>query len=342
MQATRRWLLCGVMASFCLTVFTCYVSMSLHPRFEHRDETIDMQLRILEGKDYVVDGDSIYFPEFQNRVLFGLVLREVLKVTPLKKQLTYRVLRFATGLLALFAFWTLLTLGAGVSERTALVALGLLAYAKVYTYNHGWEHPTDFFDVFFTCGFAWAVFTKRRLALLGIVIAASFNRESSPYAGVLWFFMHGFSEKYKPQVKEMAFGALVSVTALAAVLSLRYGFGGWRAIAPQTTGIIWIASMLYAAMKNPLDGWLTLLVCLAIPYAYWIGSRWKTLPAEWQRLTIGGVAVACLSGFFSVMMELRTFLPAITVLTLVAAKAETFGQTSVLPAATKVRTLQAA
>ncbi len=312
----------GIAASFCLAIFTCFISNNLHPRFEHREETIQQQLRILEGKDYIIEGRPIYIHEFQNRVIPGLVLKAATRVGVLRIGQWYLVLRFTSGFLAFFLLYLLLTKTAKVQEKTAVVAVALLAYAKVYGYNHGWEHPTDFPDIIFMTGFLWATLRHRPLAITGLTLMACFNRESSAFAGVIWFFFYGLSDKGKLKPREATFGIGLTLMALVTVYGIRFYFGGPRSLAPETKGIFGIYEMVSSSLKNPLSGWITLLFCMALPYFVWIKSNWATMPSDWKRLTIGGVVVAAILGSVSLIQELRTFLPALTILTLVAAKAE--------------------
>jgi hypothetical protein len=58
--------------------------MNAGGRLEHRGETIALQQAILRGEPGTLDGRPIYFPQFQNRILFPIVLASVVRVTALE------------------------------------------------------------------------------------------------------------------------------------------------------------------------------------------------------------------------------------------------------------------
>jgi hypothetical protein len=304
----------GALWAFCLAVLTCFVSNNLHPRFQNRSETISEQFAILNGESYTLSGKETYFPEFQNRVLFPWILSSAEKLGILSTSQWYLVLRFLSAFLAFFLFWGLARAFNPTDAATPLVAMALLAYALVFTYNHGWEHPTDYFDILFTTGFLWLSLTRRRFALFCLTLLASFNRESSAFAGPIWFFLYGFDESWKARRSEMLYGTLLSLAGLLTVLSLRVGLGGMKALAPQTFGLLWMPQMVAEGMRNPIAGWMTLLFCLSVPFALWFSAVWKQSAPRLRRLAISGAVIAVISGSFSVIMELRTFIPALTVL----------------------------
>ncbi len=315
----RRSVPTAILWSLCLAVFTCFVSNNLHPRFQNRSETIEEQLAIPRGEPYSIGSKSIYFAEFQNRVLFGLALSTASSLKLLRLGQWYLVLRFFTAFLAFFLFWRLATKHGRADDAVSLTAMGLLAYCMVFTFNHGWEHPTDFLDIAFMTGFVGLTVQGRWGTLALLTLIASFNRESSAFAGVVWFFLHRFYSTGRPRVNHWLAGSAQTHLALVAVLSIRYQLGGEKALARQTFGLFWMPEMVRESLKNPIAGWITLLVAMVTPIGFWLAAQWRFLEASNRRLVAAGVAVAMVSGSFSVMMELRTFLPAVTILLYVAA-----------------------
>jgi hypothetical protein len=315
----RRSVLTALLWSLCLAVFTCFVSNNLHPRFQNRAETIEEQLAITRGDSYSIGSKETYFAEFQNRVLFGFALSLAGSMKLLRLSQWYLVLRFLTAFAAFFLFWQLSTKHGKANTTASFAAMGLLAYCMIFTFNHGWEHPTDFLDIAFMTGFLGLTLQNRWGFLALLTLIASFNRESSAFAGVVWFFFHGFSAKGRPRVKHLIAGCALTLLALATVVSLRYLFGGEKALARQTFGLFWMPEMVRESLKNPLAGWITLLLAMAAPLALWLGAQWESINPSNRRLVASGIAVAMVSGSFSVMMELRTFLPAVTILLYVAA-----------------------
>ncbi len=319
----RSALFVGIVLSFSFAILTAFVSNNLHPRFEHREETIQEQLAILQGQSYVIDGKLIYFPEFQNRVLFPALLTAASLLRPSALGGIYLILRLLTIFLAFLVFWFLLLLVGSVSPRTAALGLGALAYVLIFTFNHGWEHPTDVLDVIFISLLLALCLRKRRLAVILVTVLASANRESSPFVGVIWLALYGISAGRKLNRSEIAFGLGLMVVGVVSVLSIRYLFGGAKAFAPQTMSIFLMGSFLHDAIA-PLSpsSWLVLLVAMILPLAVWIGSNRQRLTGVEKRLLLAGIAIACIAPIFGIIEELRFFIPAAVILIFVACCAD--------------------
>ena len=135
-----------VLLSAALALVTPGVSMNAGGRLEHRSETIALQQAILRAEPGTLDGRPIYFPQFQNRILFPVVLATVVRVTALEPSRVYLVLRILSSWLA---FWIVLGVAdrlSGSPERATKTA-ALLALALILSFNHPWEHPTDVIDM---------------------------------------------------------------------------------------------------------------------------------------------------------------------------------------------------
>jgi hypothetical protein len=183
-DAGRRLLL-GLILSLCFAVFTSFVSNNLQSRSQNRDDSIQKEFSILAGKPFLLGGWPVYFPEFQNRVLFAAALSALNALGVASLEQCYVFLRLCTSVLAFFMLWQLLTRSTGADDRTAAMGLGALAYVLVFEFNHGWEHPTDFQDVIFTLGFLWASLHRRWVSLILITFVACFSRESAVFAGLI-------------------------------------------------------------------------------------------------------------------------------------------------------------
>jgi hypothetical protein len=224
---------CALAIAF--AVFTCFVSMNIEPRFLHRGETIRQQMAILAGQDFELNGVPTYFGSLQNRVLFPLALKAVSSVgQPLSMSQWYLALRLTTAVGAALLVWWLLRSQAGARPKLAAVGLGVLAYEMVFTFNHGWEHPTDFPDVALTTLWLWAVLKRRHWAAVAVAAVGALNRESAAFAGVVWVVLYGVTERFRLRLPEVAFGTFLSGAAYACVLAARWVFGGARAFQVNT------------------------------------------------------------------------------------------------------------
>lgn len=322
-DSRMRLLLAGIVLACSFAVGTTFVSNNLHPRFEHRAETIEQQFAILQGRPYLLDGVRTYFPEFQNRILFPLLFAVTAQSRIGSISQEYLVLRLLTATLAFLVFWHLLTAVGGVSLRVAAVGMGMLAYVLIFTFNHGWEHPTDYLDVIMASLFVWVCLAHRRLAAVGLALLAAANRESAPFIGVIWFALYGMGPDRKPQYKEIAFAAGLVVLAYGMVLSIRYALGGTAALAPQTTAIVWLGDFIgeFIARPSP-SGWPVLLVAMVAPLALWLWVDREWMGPTEKRLLLAGVAIALIAPLFGIVKELRFFIPAAVPLIYTACCAE--------------------
>jgi hypothetical protein len=319
-MSKRQDIIVGSLVAFCCAMVTSFVSLNLAPRLEHRSEVIDQQFRILEGRSYTFNGVPRYFPEFQNRFLFAAVLKAAASLGGASEEQWYVALRLITGFLAFFVFWGLLRVAGGADAKTAVMAMGLMAYEFVLTYNHGWEHPTDYFDFLFIGLFIWSALQKGRLLMFLCVFLASCNRESSAFAGVIWFFLHALTAKQRIKFSEGLFAAGLSLSGYGMVILLRYLLGGEQALAAQTLAIQWWRAYFLRLVHEPsIWSWPVLLTCMALPICLWNWANRLQRPLKQEQLLGAGVVIALISMTFAILEELRIFIPAATVLVFASA-----------------------
>jgi len=318
--------------SLALAVFVCYVSNNLHPRFEHRSETIAQQVAILAGEPYPIDGVPTYFSVFQNRVVFPLALAAT---TAVMGRLGlggvgqwYLLVRLGAAFGAFFVFWFLLRRVARAGPVIAGAGLGLLAYELVFTFNHGWEVTSDFPDVAFTALMLWAALAYRRWALLLVAVLASFNRESSIFAGVFWLVLYGLGPRWTVRPREVAFGLLLIVVSYATVLGVRWWFGGAKALSAvnlqygaDSAGRLLDAAGEVLKQPSPSSWPVLLLAALAVP-ALWLYRNRDWLGATERRLVLLAVVLLPLCVVFGTPSELRIYTTAFVVLVYVATAGE--------------------
>jgi hypothetical protein len=329
--SAARDLLVGAQLSGALAIFLCFISNNLNPRFQHRAETIQQQLAILQGQPYAFDGVPTYYGAFQNRVLFPLALRGAVSLGPLDSARaigpTYLVLVLATAFGALLVFWYLLRKQAGASPKLAAAGLGLLAYECVFTFNQGWEHPSDFPDVAFTALLLWAALSHRRLSLLALTLVAGLNRESAVFAGVLWCCLYAWTAPARLRARELAFGAAVSGIGFLFVVGVRWYLGGARAVSDGNfseipVALTKIANDLSVALHPTPASWpILLLAMLALPGVWLWWNRAQIDERHGQLLVASGV-IFLISVVFGQLSELRDFLTTIVIVAYVAVAVE--------------------
>jgi hypothetical protein len=340
--AIRPDLLPAVLLSCSLAVFVCYVSNNLHPRFEHRSETIAEQVAVLAGESYPINGVPTYFSVFQNRVIFPLALAATTGVTG-RLGLGgigqwYLLVRLGAACCAFLIFWYLLRRVARAEPVIAGAGMGLLAYELVFTFNHGWEVTSDFPDVAFTALMLWATLTHRRWSLLLVAVLASFNRESSIFAGVIWLFLHGIGPRWRLRLPEIAFSLLLIVVSYATVLGVRWWFGGAKALSAvnlEYGSSSWgrLVEAVDAVLKQPsLSSWPVLLLAAVTVPGLWLYRNRDRLGAQLRRLVLLAGVLFLLSVVFGTPNELRIYMTSLVVLAYVATAGEAT-RTAVAPAA---------
>lgn len=318
---TREWLLCAVVSAILATA-VCFASDRINNRSERRAEAIQMELALLEGRSFYESGHLTYIPAFQNRILFPLLLKAGSSLNLLSLAGWYVLIRFLTAWAMLIAFWCALRRVAGANIKLASVGLLLLAYSLLFTFNLPLVLTSDFPDAAFTAIFILAALECRRWLLLGASVVAAANRESAVFAGVIWFFLHGWEKKARLKFGETAFAVLVSVLSYATVLLLRYQFGGARAIASNTQ-LITIKTNLYLVwrfLQRPWVpySWAMMLAAMVLPAVLWIIINRKQVVAERRRLLIAAFVIALISAVFGIISEPRIFIPGTVLLTFVA------------------------
>lgn len=317
-----REIVISLVLAGCLALLVVFVSSYQGERQENRHEIIQMQFDLLQGKDYVLNGRPMYLAPFQNRVLFPLALVAVTRLGVLDANDSYLILRLAETVLAfLTMYWAARAISGG-SPKLAAVGMLLLAYCLILTFGFNWEHPTDMLDVVFTALMVLATVRHRASLLLLVALFAATNRESAAFAGVMWGICYGLNEKRKPNLPELGRAFLLTAIPYAAVLLLRYAFGGARAIVGETQMITAITS-LRSDLQILLDyttpfNWLTLGIAMFVPPLLWAASNWRTMHYLQRRLVYTALVLVLISFLFGILSELRIFIPSIVILVLTA------------------------
>jgi hypothetical protein len=206
---------------------------------------------------------------------------------------------------------------------TATLGAGSLAYGLVFTFNHPWEHPTDFIDVIAFCLFLWLALSKQRVALMIATLVATFNHETAAFAGVVWWCLWGFGPGPRVDWKESWFAAALGLASyglstgvkmlMITDRSIGYVADGWRTI-PQ----------FIEAIKHPLPfSWPILLVAMMLPTALWLAANRLLITREGWRLLWAAGAIVVLASPIAFWSELRSvFLAPSVIITFVATATE--------------------
>lgn len=305
----------------CLAFFLFYCSANINSRDKHRGESINKEMMIVEGRSYVLLGQEYYFPEFQNRVIFALSLNALSRMPLLSLEGWYLLLRFIFAAAGLLLFFCACRSAGGCSRDLSLVGCGALIYGMVLSFNHQWEHPTDFLDVIFFSIFILLTIKKKGLLLMLFAVAAAASRESCVFAGLIWAIVNGLERQvWRERIKVAGFGFLVSLLSYAAVVGLRYSFGGSRALARlQSTGFARLFDSLRTIADHPSPFvWPVLATMIIGPPVLWISYNRKQVEPVHRRLMLATVVITLLTMVPGGWYELRAFIPSIVLLTYAA------------------------
>lgn len=312
-----------VALSACLAIFICFVSENLGGRAEHHSEVVRNQFAILEGRHQTFDGVENPLPQFASRIMFPAMLATAASNQSLNDWQWYVVLRGTTAFIAFLAFFLLCLAQERMTLITSTLGAAALAYALVFTFNHPWEHPTDFLDVIAFCVFLRLALNKQRVALTIATLIATFNHETAAFAGVVWWCLWGIDAGFRLKWKESLFAATLTIasyglsTGVKMLMipdrSLAYVADGWRTI-PQ----------FVEAIKHPLPfSWPILLLAMMLPTTLWIAANRSFISNEGRRLLWATVAIVVLASPIAFWSELRSvFLAPSVILTFVATATE--------------------
>lgn len=309
-----------LLLSAALALVTTAVSMNIGRRLEHRAETVSLQEAILRAEPGTLDGRPIYFPQFQNRILFPIVLAATVRLTGFEPGRAYLMLRILS---AWFAFWLVLQVAerlSGSPERATQTAV-LLALAMILTFNHPWEHPTDVLDMaVFAVAVPWTL-ERHYGRMMALAMLASTNRESSVFLSLLWGAVEWSRTGWSRRLLLETIG--LGLAATATVMSLRWGMGGMRAVAGPDMPLGYTIASLRAFLRHPSPhDWPLLLLALLIVCAAAVWHR--PLTREQVAILATGVLMALLSAIGGAAEELRIYIPAMTVAIMASASRPSF------------------
>ena len=308
---------------FSLSIIVCFVSNNVLTRLDHRRETVRQQFAILEGHSYLVDGQEADWPPFRSRVLFPAMLALASRWEIVPPEAWFVILRLATAFVGFLAFSLLLIEVAGASLKLAAAGCGWLALGLILTFNHSWEHPTDFLDVIFFSVALWLAVRKQRASLFAATVLGTLNHQTAAFGGVLWMCLHGLDSSRRIRPIEIGYaGLLMASSRLTSWLvekAIR-GSAGWDYV---VNGYQTIEQLRHFLAHPYASGWPVLLFALVAPTVVWLTVNRKTLDAIDRRILVAAAMTIAISSVVAFMAELRSvFLTPHVMATFVAAGAE--------------------
>jgi hypothetical protein len=208
--------------------------------------------------------------------------------------------------------------------KIAGLGAGALAYGLVFTFNHGWEHPTDFLDVAFFSVFLWLALQRRRALLALVVFLATLNHETAAFAGVIWFGLWGVEPHLKLNWREAAYSAALVIGSYSISTAVKFWFGGsGQSVGYVINGYLTISQFMDALRHPRPDAWPILLLAMVLPVSLWLWSNRAVVQGDVRKLVWVSLGIVVLSSPMAYWSELRSvFLAPLVIITFAATVAE--------------------
>jgi hypothetical protein len=325
----RELIVCSLL-SLAFGIFICTASNKIYNRQDNYSESVEMERAILRGQPFQNSGRLSYMAPWQNRVFFPALLETGIHIGVFSPSGWYVLLRLLCSIAMFAVLWFALRIYARASYKLAAGGLLLLAYCMFLTFSNRTALTFDFPDAMFTAAFIIASLRRSRVLLLALAIFAATNRESSVFAGVIWFFLYGIDENRKIDFRELAYAVVVSIFSYATVIALRYGFGGAKAVSSNTQ---------YTPYKNnfyqirdfishpALFSWVGLIFSMAISCSFLLIANRQYLTSIQKRMLSAAGAIAAVSAVFGNIGDTRIFIPTIVLTIFVAIGTEAISRT---------------
>lgn len=305
MHSTPLTRLERLVLSACFAVLLAWVSGNLHSRFEHREQQVANESAVLHQQLLHFDDEAKDFPEFRNRLLMPALMEAAAPIAG-GPQKAFIALRVVSALVMMLVWFCVMR---DVAWPMTLLGAAVLAGVVTVSFAHGFEATSDFPDVAFMLAFVALVRERRFTVLAGLALAATFNRESSAFAGVLWACAYGSSTRSGRRA--IVQGVALSVSCYALALGLRHVFalpGGLHE--RQMLGILALPQHLADFVRRPSPtGWPMLLasvwlltgVLLKRSAPFWTGLD--------RRILLAAALIVIPTVTFGIASEIRVWLP---------------------------------
>jgi len=233
-------------------------------------------------------------------------------MTGLEDREAFLLVRWLSAILCFTTLlWFSMTMtGHGIGGSA--LAAALLALFFVTSFNHPWEHPTDFPDAIAMILGVWAAIRHRLTAALAVAAVAAANRESAVFIGILWIAVTTIERG--PRGRRIVEGLAIILLALSVTFTLRRVFGLPGARAFNSVAENPLVPMVLGAIRHPFLSWAMLLIASVGPTLAVIAVRWRGLSAVSHRLVIAAGFVGAVSLVIGAPNEIRILTPAATML----------------------------
>jgi hypothetical protein len=303
----------GLLMAFSLATAVCFVSNNLYARVEHRDETVAQQSALLHRQPLVFDGNPGDLPEFRNRLMVPLAMSAVTRISTISDREPFLGLRWLTAFICFATLWWFASVVCESSFVVSAFGLTLLALFFTLSFNHPWEHPTDFPDATVMVVAVWAAVTRRYPAAMAVATIGALNRESAAFAGVIWMFVAtDWKQRWWLGIAQ---GAAVAAVALLMTTLIRRlaDLPGSNVVNSVAAGDL--GAILAVAMRHPFMSWAMMLAAAAlVPVGCVLFEYWGSDSGEGRRVAYAGFVVAALSVTIGRAEEIRVLTSAAAIL----------------------------
>jgi len=284
-----------------LTLCTAWISSHLVERYNRGTHASAVQETILLGPP------GSYPPQWNNRVLFPAGQVALSRLTGWSARESFVALRYAS-IAVMFALFYAAASRLSRAPLAAEHATLALAIAFCFGFNHDLQNPVDALDVMAFTLATWFAVGGRLGRLLILACLASASRESSLFFGLIWAGAQVTRHSLRRLIAQCV---AVTAAALAATLVLRYVFDGDAFVGPaRRWGHAARSVIAFLQDPGPTD-WIPLGAgMLAVAALPWLG---RPHPREGWGLLAAGVVMGIVSALGATPMELRIFLPVVTV-----------------------------
>jgi hypothetical protein len=304
----------GIFLVIALSVVLVWVSHSI--TFTHVAESVFNQYATVRGEPFIFDGKPLVIHPFYNRLLFPSVFVVCANIfrgwTDIQ---LFIFLRFFSFVLCLSFIYIAAYRRSNFSNQDAMTVCSALALSMIPTFNHGWVHTSDIFDLTI-CLFMFLYIAEDKFVPAFLVACLTIiNRETGAFAAIAYICIVIGTQKLSVVVLRAAMIGLVPYLGAILVRKLVLGdqlplmsSGQWY------IGLSYNLDILIEALKRPSPiGWVMLLVGMAT-FPLLVFLKKKSDQIFKVRVIVAFLAVFAISGIVGISSEVRTFIPCIGLL----------------------------
>ena len=302
---------------FIIALSTILVWTSHSITFTHIGESIYNQYATMRGEPFIFDGKPLVIEPFYNRILFPSIF--VLATSALRGLTDIQLfisLRFLSFVLCLSAIYVAAYRRSGASNQGAMTVCAAAALSMIPTFNHGWVHTSDIFDLAI-CLFMFLYIAEDKFwAAFLVACLTAINRETGAFGAVAYICLAFGTQKLGLMGLRAALIGLVPYFGAIAVRKIMLGDQlPFLATGQWYIGLSYNLELFVDALRKPSPiGWLMLLVAMMVfPWLLFLGKRSSN--AFKVRVAIAFIAIFGISMAVGISSEVRTFIPCLGLLT---------------------------